>query len=103
MALTPEKKVKNSVKAILDAEGVYYFMPPANGYGRQGIPDFVCSVEGWFMSIETKAKNNKPTALQEREMDAIRTKGKGTALVVNEDNIEEVRRTIKLLRGNYEH
>ena len=103
MALTPEKKVKNSVKAILDAEGVYYFMPPANGYGRQGIPDYICSVEGGFMSIETKTKGKKPTILQEREMHAIRTKGKGTTLVVNEDNVEEVRQTINLLRISYGH
>lgn len=90
MAVTPEKKVKDKVVKILKEFGVYYFFPATYGFGRSGVPDIVCCFEGNFFAIECKAGKNKPTALQEREIEAIR-KTKGVALVVNEENIEHVR------------
>lgn len=90
MAVTPEKKVKDKVVKILKEFGVYYFFPATYGFGRSGVPDIVCCLEGNFFAIECKAGKNKPTALQEREIEAIR-KTKGVALVVNEENIEHVR------------
>jgi hypothetical protein len=38
MADTPEKRVKRAVEAMLKNMGVYYFFPPANGYGRSVYP-----------------------------------------------------------------
>ncbi len=90
MAVTPEKKVKDKVVKILKEFGVYYFFPATYGFGRSGVPDIVCCLEGNFFAIECKAGKNKPTALQEREIEAIR-KTKGVALVVNEENIDHVR------------
>lgn len=89
MAITPEGRVKAKVKALLNKYSVYYFMPATGGYGRSGIPDFICCVKGiktghgHFVSIECKAGNNKPTALQEREMQRIQQQG-GVSLVINE-------------------
>ena len=94
MATTPEKKVKDKVVKILKEFGVYYFFPATYGFGRSGVPDIVCCFEGNFFAIECKAGKNKPTALQEREMEAIR-KTKGVALVVNEENIDHVRLLIE--------
>lgn len=78
---TPESKTKNIVKNILDAYGVYYFMPPGVGYGRAGIPDIICCVNGYFLAIECKAGRGKTTALQERELQNIKTAG-GVGIVV---------------------
>lgn len=86
---TPEKAVKDAVKKILATSGAYFFMPPANGYGRAGIPDIVACHKGKFLSIECKAGKGKTTALQEKEMAAIRDAG-GKTLVVNETNIPDV-------------
>ena len=98
MASTPEKAVKAKVKAILESEGVYFFMPPANGYGRAGIPDIICCVAGRFLAIECKAGGNKPTALQDRELEAIRNAG-GVAIVVDETNWDMVRDIVRNLKG----
>jgi Holliday junction resolvase len=68
MASTPEGKVKKAVKKILDAEGVYYFFPATGGYGRSGIPDIVCCVQGYFLAIECKAAHGGLTALQTHEL-----------------------------------
>jgi Holliday junction resolvase len=98
MAATPEKKVKDKVVARLKAEGVYYFFPATHGYGRSGVPDIICCVNGHFLAIECKAGNNKPTALQEREIKAIRDAG-GVAIVVNEASIDLVLIWVNKLRS----
>ena len=86
MAATPESKVKKRVREILDKLGIYHFMPPANGFGRAGIPDIIACMDGHFIAIECKAGKNIPTALQERNLAQIKKCG-GYALVINEDNI----------------
>ena len=91
---TPEAKVKDAVKKILDANGVYYFMPAANGYGRAGIPDIVCCVNGYFLAIECKAGNGKTTLLQNREIARI-IRAKGRALVINETNLNLIQEVFK--------
>jgi Holliday junction resolvase len=90
MANTPEKRVKDKVVKILKEFGAYYFFPATYGFGRSGVPDIVCCFNGNFFAVECKAGKNKPTTLQEREMEAIRNTG-GTALVINEENTHHVR------------
>jgi Holliday junction resolvase len=90
MASTPEVKVKARVRAILDALGIYYFMPPANGYGRQGIPDIICCMAGRFVAIECKAGKGQLTELQKRELDKIMN-ADGLTFVAREDNLIELK------------
>lgn len=86
MAATPEKKVKQKVVEILKKHGAYYFYPVTGGFGRSGIPDIIVCFEGSFIAIECKAGSNKPTALQETEMEKIRG-ALGKTFVINETNI----------------
>ena len=90
MAQTPEVKVKARVRAILDAQGIYYFMPPANGYGRQGIPDIICCMDGRFVAIECKAGKGQLTELQKRELDKIMN-ADGLTFVAREDNLIQLK------------
>jgi len=97
--MTPEKKVKTKVVAILKELGAYYFYPITGGYGASGVPDIVGCYKGKFFAIECKAGKGKTTALQEKNIAQIIAQG-GLAMVINEDNIEEVRRVLGyLLRG----
>lgn len=93
MASTPEKKVKDKIVKLLKLKGVYYFFPATYGMGRSGVPDIICCCKGAFIGIECKAGKNKPTPLQLRELEAIRTAG-GISMVINEDNIHEVENLI---------
>lgn len=71
-----EGDVKKAVRKIINSySNSYHFMPPANGYGRSGIPDIVGHVNGNFFAVETKFGSNKPTANQLREIDAINAAG----------------------------
>jgi hypothetical protein len=89
MASTPEKKVKTKVVGILKSYGAYYFFPVTGGFGASGVPDIVGCYRGRFFGIECKAGKNKPTTLQDRNLGSITAQG-GMALVVNEENIQDV-------------
>ena len=95
MAMTPEGKVKKSVRQVLDRLGAYYVMPVTGGYGRQGAPDFLVCYQGKFFGIETKAGKGKTTALQDLNLSNIRSAG-GVALVVYEDDVKNLEATLNL-------
>ena len=94
--MTPEGKVKEKAKRILDSIGAYHFMPATGGYGRSGIPDIVGCLNGVFFAVECKANGGRPTALQLREIDRINVAG-GFAIVVDEDNVSLLESLSKLL------
>jgi penicillin-binding protein-related factor A (putative recombinase) len=87
--MTPEAAVKKKVVQQLKLLDAYYFYPVTGGYGRSGVPDIVGCYKGKFFAIECKAGTNKPTPLQELNITQIKQSG-GTALVVNEENINDV-------------
>lgn len=94
MAQTPESKVKASVRKLLDVLKIYHFMPPANGFGRAGIPDIIGCMDGHFIAIECKAGKGTTTALQDRELNAILNAG-GTTYIARENNIAELKQLLK--------
>lgn len=96
--MTPEAKVKKKVVRILKDAGAYYFYPVTGGYGRSGVPDVVVCLGGYFLGIECKAGKNKPTPLQQKNLDDIAKAG-GVALVINETNLGLLETTIKKLNG----
>lgn len=98
MAVTPESKVKKRVREVLDKLGIYHFMPPANGFGRAGIPDIIACMDGHFIAIECKAGKGTTTALQDRELDRIHNAG-GTTYIARESNIDELQQILKEKRS----
>jgi Holliday junction resolvase len=99
MASTPEKKVKLKVRAILDWDkDIYYFTPMTGGYGRSGVPDIVGCYNGHFFAIECKAGKGTTTALQDKNIKEIEKAG-GRVIVVNENNLEEVRLMLSEMNG----
>ena len=84
--MTPERKIKNQVKKVLDKLQAYYFFPATVGYGASGVPDVIACYKGKFVGIECKANGNKPTALQQKHLREISING-GTSLVIDETNI----------------
>ena len=92
--MTPEAKVKASVVKLLKQYEVYYFFPATHGFGRSGVPDIVCCMNGIFVAIECKAGNGKTTALQDRELKRIK-ENKGIAFVINEHNQQTLELFVK--------
>jgi hypothetical protein len=96
MASTPESKVKAKAVKQLKAAGAYWFFPATHGYGRSGVPDIIVCYRGKFIAIECKAGKNKPTALQNREMQYIGDAG-GVVCVVDENNVDILSGILKLM------
>ena len=101
MAATPEAKVKARVIKQLKDIGAYYFSPVTGGYGRSGVPDIVACVGGRFVGIECKAGKGITTALQEKNLAEIRLNG-GTALIINEDNVDSLTTILKIMGLKHE-
>ena len=92
--MTPEAKVKARVVKLLKEHSIYYFFPATHGFGRSGVPDIICCFNSLFLAIECKAGSNKPTALQEKEMQKIRD-AFGVVFVINENNINDLARWLE--------
>lgn len=80
--MTPEGRVKKMVKKALDRLGAdcWRFMPVQTGFGSPAL-DYLLSIRGRFVAIETKAPGKKLTPLQEGTKAAIEAAG-GIVLVV---------------------
>lgn len=90
-----EADVKEEVKRILGSyEGrVWWFMPVPAGFGVQGVPDFICSVGGLFVGIETKFGSNGLSKWQAKQVGAI-TRSKGVHLTINEKSVDSLQAMI---------
>lgn len=83
-----EADVKAEVKKLLNKHEWFWWMPPANGFGRAGTSDFNALRDGVFLAVETKFGGNKPTAMQIGYMHSITANG-GMAFVVDEKRIDK--------------
>jgi Holliday junction resolvase len=89
--------VKTAVRKLLDSLNIYHFMPPANGFGRAGIPDIVGCMDGHFIAIECKAGKGTTTALQDRELNAVLNAG-GTVFIAREHNLADLKLLLEAKR-----
>ena len=83
---TNEADVKRRVKKLLDQHKWFWWMPPANGFGRSGIADFNALRGGVFIAVETKFGKNKPTPMQIGFLESVQSES-GIAFIVNDQNI----------------
>lgn len=86
-AIHNEAGVKTAVKRLLDKHDWFWFMPPANGFGRTGIADILAIKAGVFVAIETKFGKNTPSAMQKAFINSIRAQ-EAFAFVVRETTID---------------
>lgn len=91
--MTPEGKVKAAVKELLVEYGAYFFMPVQTGYGASSL-DFLCSIKGRFVAVETKAPGSlsNVTPRQTKTLAAVRESG---ALAYVTDNADALRRWLE--------
>lgn len=81
--MTPEGRIKESVKQVLRRYKVYWHCPMQNGMGAPAL-DFACCCKGAYFAIETKALGKKPTMRQEITIQQIRDAG-GKVFVIDGD------------------
>lgn len=81
--MTPEGRVKERVKRVLQKFKAYYHMPVQNGLGAPSL-DFIGCFYGLYFAVETKAPGGKPTPRQENTIAEIERAG-GKVFVIDGD------------------
>lgn len=92
MSMGPEKAFENKIKLYLKEKGAWILKTWSNGIQRQGVPDILACVNGYFVGIEVKAEKGKPSDLQLWNIKKIKEAG-GIAMVVypkDFDNMKEI-------------
>ena len=104
--MTPEGKVKKEIKRVLDAFGVYYFMPVQMGLGAAGL-DFHCVMRfgdhALAFFIEAKKPGGEPTPRQENFADDRRKQQAARTFVIDGDVSELVEFLERMEEYNERH
>ena len=59
-----EKDFENKIKTYLKDHGAWFVKTWSNGIQREGIPDILACINGYFVGIEVKAEKGHPSDLQ---------------------------------------
>lgn len=81
------------MKKFLDSQGAWHVKFFANSYTKSGIPDILACVNGYFVGIEVKAQNGKPSELQLYNIKKIREAG-GFAVILYPSAFDEFKKFI---------
>lgn len=91
--MAAEKIFENKVKKFLEENGTWHVKFFANSYTKVGIPDILACVNGYFVGIEVKAQNGRPSELQRYHVRKIRESG-GFAVILYPSGFEEFKQFI---------
>ena len=97
--MAAEKNFENKVKKYLDSIGAVYVKYFANSFTKSGVPDLLACINGYFVAVEIKAENGKPSKLQYFYRDKIR-KSYGVAIILYPENFEDFKDLVFLLLNN---
>ncbi len=81
------------MKRFLEENGAWFVKFFANSYTKSGIPDVLACVNGYFVGIEVKAQNGKPSELQLYNVKKIREAG-GFAIILYPSGFEKFKKFI---------
>lgn len=80
--MAAEKTFETKIKKFLESEGCWQIKYWAGSqFTKAGVPDILACVNGYFVAVEVKAQNGKPSELQLYTIDKIRQAG-GFAMVL---------------------
>lgn len=73
--MASEKSFENKIKRYLKESGCYRVKYHGNYFSENGTPDILACVNGYFLAIEVKAQDGKPSELQLVKINDIRKAG----------------------------
>ena len=91
-----EKAFEQRVKQYLSDQGCWVLKTWSNGVQREGVPDLLICINGYFLAVELKAANGKPSSLQLWNVEQIRAAG-GIAIVLYPDMFDVFKQMVELL------
>lgn len=98
--IAAEKNFENKIKDWLKENNCYFVKFFANRMTKTGVPDILASVGGYFVGIEVKAQNGKPSELQFYNVREIRKSG-GFAFIVYPSGWDQLKAILQDLKRGY--
>lgn len=86
-----EKAFENKIKAYLKSIGAYFIKTHGDRFSRVGTPDIIACVNGYFVAIEVKAENGRPSELQLHHIEEIKKAG-GYATILYPKDFENFKK-----------
>jgi hypothetical protein len=96
--MAAEKNFENRLKKFLEDEGCWFVKFFANAYTKSGVPDLLVCCNGYFLGVEVKAPNGKPSELQKRNIFQI-NQSNGIGIVLYPDQFDKFKTMIRYLRN----
>lgn len=85
------------MKNFLEAENCWFVKFFANAYTKAGVPDLLVCCNGYFLGVELKAPNGKPSELQKWNIEKIKAAG-GIAMVLYPKDFDDFKDLIHQLK-----
>lgn len=99
--MAAEKQFENKIKKFLDEIGAWHIKYWAGSqFTKSGVPDILACVNGYFVAIEVKAENGRPSELQLHTIEKIRDAG-GCAIIVYPSGFDELKEFLHELNLGY--
>ncbi|MCQ2978254.1 MAG: VRR-NUC domain-containing protein [Clostridia bacterium] len=86
--MAQEKNFENKIKKYLKDNGCWYVKYFANRMTKSGVPDILACVNSYFVGIEVKASNGKPSELQIYHREEIRKAG-GISIILYPEQFDD--------------
>lgn len=99
--MAQEKNFENKVKGFLKNQGCWTLKTWSNGVQRSGVPDLLVCCNGYFVGVELKAANGKPSELQLYNLRKIEESG-GYAILLYPCDYELFKGFINALNNGFE-
>lgn len=99
--MAAEKNFENKIKSYLEKNSCWFVKFFANAYTKIGVPDILACVNGWFVGIEVKAPNGKPSELQKYNVKKLNSCN-GFAVIVKPEQFDDLTYMLKCLELNDE-
>ena len=97
--MASEKNFENKIKKFLKEQNCYYIKYWSGGqFTKSGVPDLLICCNGYFVAVEVKAENGKPSELQLYNIDEIKKAG-GFAMILYPNQFDNFKKFIKLLKN----
>lgn len=96
--MATEKQFENKVKNFLEEQECWFIKYWGGAaYTKSGIPDLLICCNGYFLGVELKGENGKPSELQLWNIEKIR-QAKGIGFVLYPNQFEEFQNFIMKLK-----
>lgn len=98
--IAAEKNFENKIKAFLKEQGAWFIKYWAGSkFTKDGVPDILACINGYFVAIEVKAPNGKPSELQKYHVREI-NKACGFAVILYPKDWDLFKELVNYLNDN---